>query len=647
MNNKRWLVALFVSSSLMLSGCGGGSGNSTTPAAASTLTGTAATGAAIQNGIVTAKCSDGTGFTNPVTSDSNGKWTGTLNNASALPCALEVVYGTPAQKLHSYATSTGTVNITPLTDLALALAISQDPATWFTGFSGTPITNLSAQTSALLSSLATKGFDIPSTSANPFTTAFNANHTGWDRMLDQLQLALSNGGVNFQDLLNDVVTSGDIGAAMSALTAPTPFTISGTVSGATDKVHWSLWANGATYSGDAANGNVTFSPAEGIFEGSIFQMTITQPSNQSCILANQSGTLTGDVTNITITCENTTPPSPATVHTGLVGTYSLTYEQIVAGGPFTNGATVTASIDGDSLTLNGTTLHSPVLVDGTPNAIAWTDSGSGITYRVFNNVTGVFSEINLFNGSTFLGQLSEATAPGSDAVTAFSSLAGSYDPVVTNIDGIYGMLGGTVVNVQVSNTGVVTLKDLSFDPADSSLTFQDRADNAGHFYELNSSSQRLRVFLDTNNEPVYLEVKQGSNYLSLTTPMPADVTTFLDAIKAAGTQTLTVVANSAGTTCSTSELTVTGNSPNYNIQWDGNPLSYSIKTSIYEEGNGFASLIVSWGAFFRLTYYSGSGVLEVEALNKWPLNTAFTDPLTVTKRATTDTAAIADACPSP
>src|SRR5690606_17240396 len=122
-----WAVALVASVTLALSGCGGSSGGGGGGSSAPTLSGTAAVGAAIVGGTVTARCSDGSSFTQTVTTDASGNWSGTLSSG-VLPCALQVTGGTPPDTLYSYASTTGTVNITPLTTLALAQATSQQPA---------------------------------------------------------------------------------------------------------------------------------------------------------------------------------------------------------------------------------------------------------------------------------------------------------------------------------------------------------------------------------------------------------------------------------------------------------------------------------------------------------------------------------------
>lgn len=128
-NYKNHFLSGAIALSLMLTGCGGDSSTSSSP----TLSGTAATGAAISGATVTAKCKDGATYT--ATTNTAGKYTISGLPSSAFGCALEITQG--ATVLHSYATGNGTVNITPLTDMALTLAIGADPSAWFATFSTT------------------------------------------------------------------------------------------------------------------------------------------------------------------------------------------------------------------------------------------------------------------------------------------------------------------------------------------------------------------------------------------------------------------------------------------------------------------------------------------------------------------------------
>jgi hypothetical protein len=193
---------------------------SETPSA-QTLSGTAAVGAAISGGTVSARCSDGSEFIEPVTTDENGSWSGSVNNG-VLPCALQVSGGTPPAVLYSYASSAGTINITPLTSLALAQATNQLPADWFADFDGT-VVDVSTSAEQLIEALENAGYSVPD-SGNPFSTAFTADGSGWDGLLDELKQAIEDDpNLTALDDLLTLVKDGNLNSSLpDAPVAETP-----------------------------------------------------------------------------------------------------------------------------------------------------------------------------------------------------------------------------------------------------------------------------------------------------------------------------------------------------------------------------------------------------------------------------------------
>ncbi|WP_417595230.1 hypothetical protein [Oceanospirillum sp.] len=171
----------------VLSGCGGSSTDD--DASATRLKGTAATGAAIANQTVTAKCADGTGFLNSVVTDAYGEWSGDIGE-NALPCALKVNSPLLESNLYSFASSFGIVNITPLTNLVVARAASTSPDDWFNRADiNISQIQLDAAMSSLTSALNNSDFSLPE--GNPITTDFDIGDD-WDEVLDDLQAAISN-----------------------------------------------------------------------------------------------------------------------------------------------------------------------------------------------------------------------------------------------------------------------------------------------------------------------------------------------------------------------------------------------------------------------------------------------------------------------
>lgn len=188
MNISRYVVLSIAIASLIVGGCnsGGESGDDsrTGDETQVRLSGTAAEGAAITGATITAKCSGGSGFSERVVTDQNGNFEAEVA-ASSLPCALQV----GGNSYRSYAQQGGTVNITPYTELSLAIATGSNPADWFSG--GAPevgSTALSTAVSDLVSTLSRKGYSGVG-DKDPFTTDFVVGDA-YDREMDHLFEAL-------------------------------------------------------------------------------------------------------------------------------------------------------------------------------------------------------------------------------------------------------------------------------------------------------------------------------------------------------------------------------------------------------------------------------------------------------------------------
>jgi hypothetical protein len=418
-------------SAVFLTGCGGSSSSGssdpqpapstpstpTTPEAPSTtqtVSGTAAIGAAITDGTVTAVCSDGTGFTEAVTTDTNGNWSGEITDG-AMPCALQVTGGNPPVTLHSYATAAGTVNITPLTDMIVASATGQTPADWFANFDGTAV-DVSTASTDLLSSFAAKGFDIPA-SGNPMTTPFIADGTGWDGLLDDIGDAIENDpAIADYDTLMTLVKDGNL----ANLPAPPPaemFSISGSISGSTGTVIWETRvAGGIVRDGGSNNGSVLFSPDQGIEEGSTWNVVInTAPAGQTCMVTGGNGTLSADVDTVSITCSDI-----------VVGPTTYSISGTVSGA----SGSVAWELSKDGVFFND---------GGTTNgAVTFTDAmASGSAWAVTINTPPAGQTCSLSNGSgTLSGHVSNVAITCEDDVVTPPPTPGEalYDFSGLNLD---------------------------------------------------------------------------------------------------------------------------------------------------------------------------------------------------------------------
>jgi hypothetical protein len=196
------LVPTALACAWMLVACGGSGGDNPPPpppppGAALTLSGTAATGAAIAARSVEARCNGGTGSAN---TGADGRYSIALS-AGALPCVLRVTTsgGTTLHSLAAGSGATAVSNLTPVSELVMARLAAGSPAAYYTAFDAAAATALtSARVDAALSAvqnmLTEVGVTLPA-GANLLTgnlvAANGANAgNGLDQALDALNARL-------------------------------------------------------------------------------------------------------------------------------------------------------------------------------------------------------------------------------------------------------------------------------------------------------------------------------------------------------------------------------------------------------------------------------------------------------------------------
>lgn len=224
-----------ISLAAVLTACGGGGGSSGgAPAAGSTtpalsLSGTAATGAALADATVSVTCASGSGSAKTST---GGAYNLSLNNGS-LPCVMTATSADGSIVLHSVAAGTGTgtakSNITPLSELLLAQLSGTDPASYVARFDGTTAISgdaiASAQT-ALLSLLGGAGVDV-SAVTDILSGALSAGSgTGYDGVLDRLQASIAAAGTSLGELSTTVAGASGVGSATGTATVSTLLAVS-------------------------------------------------------------------------------------------------------------------------------------------------------------------------------------------------------------------------------------------------------------------------------------------------------------------------------------------------------------------------------------------------------------------------------------
>ena len=224
----------------MLASCGVGGDVAQTPGTALTgltpvLKGVAAVGDPIVNGTVSVVCA--AGVAPQTVTITSGAWEVPAAGLT-LPCAVQVFGGSingvfNTTKYHSLAVSTGTVNITPLTDLMVANVAGRfDLDVWFAGLTPAAVAGITqASVDTALANLRTAFVQLtPLSTTNPITTAFAPTvGNAVDDMLIALKTAITSTSVTHAALLSN--------ASLSPITLPTGLgteltaAFAGTVSG--------------------------------------------------------------------------------------------------------------------------------------------------------------------------------------------------------------------------------------------------------------------------------------------------------------------------------------------------------------------------------------------------------------------------------
>ena len=258
-----------------LTACGGSDDPVASPPVFQTLNGLAATGAAIANADVSARCVTGDVLTGKTGTD--GVFNLTLSATHTAPCMLEVVNGN--SKLYSFATEAGRVNITPVTDLVVANALKGNPADGFAGFGKESAEGIRAGLGAAKAYVkaqlkALTGSDYAS---DPIVDALVVGNAD-DKVLDALGKALGDAGKSITDLREGART----GASLATLLAKEPGTGGG--GGACTTSSTTLPYAASTAGGPFSNGEqVCFSAST--TELSISGVKLTNPTKNTAVSA--------------------------------------------------------------------------------------------------------------------------------------------------------------------------------------------------------------------------------------------------------------------------------------------------------------------------------------------------------------------------
>ena len=215
-----------------LTACGGSSssppasaptatpGGTAASAPTATLGGIAAVGAPVSGGNVQVQCAAGANLS--TTTASSGAWSVNISGQT-FPCVITVSGGNTALTIHSVATGTGTVNVTPLTDLIVAAAAGGDPTAWlsssknnFASALATLVSRLATAQVTINANFAAAGYNIPA--GDSFTASFTPTAGDpFDDLLEKIKASLDSSGLSYAEL---VATVGAAGTGTATLVLP-------------------------------------------------------------------------------------------------------------------------------------------------------------------------------------------------------------------------------------------------------------------------------------------------------------------------------------------------------------------------------------------------------------------------------------------
>ena len=246
------LVLLGVLSALLF-GCGGGGGGGSSTPASTTISGTAAAGAPIV-GIVTIRDSSNPVKEKTAPIDSTGKYTVDVAGMTG-PFMLRAEGAVAGRHYSMYSGALqsdagGTINITPLTDLVMSNIAAQIAANLFDNNASyaSSITAANLQTeqnelrALLLPVLTNLGL---SATVDLLRITFNANHTGFDALLDALRVTID--PATASALITNIINQTSTTDSFAVADAGTTLTGTGTASGLSEVVQISAqfqaWTN--------------------------------------------------------------------------------------------------------------------------------------------------------------------------------------------------------------------------------------------------------------------------------------------------------------------------------------------------------------------------------------------------------------------
>ena len=276
---------------------------------APTLSGTVAVGAPMLNAKVTVK--DANGATRSATAAANGSYSGIDIAGLVAPFSVQacgLVDGNYTC-FYSVVQAAGTANVTPLTNATVALALGSDPAAMFatTGPVAPPsASDIAAQNLKLQTALADLLLKAGVAGIDFVTTAFTADRTGMDKVLDSVKVSTGTDGATSKSFvqMEGIIGSGNVFLDKDAATAGA--LAAGTGADVDLKGISTIFADGMSFAISAADELTcaTRMSAANIFDNSFsldigagVPITKTNAAAMICKFAGMSGLLGGAVAN--------------------------------------------------------------------------------------------------------------------------------------------------------------------------------------------------------------------------------------------------------------------------------------------------------------------------------------------------------------
>ena len=202
-------------SSVLLSACGGGSSTPVAPVLApASMSGTVAVGSPMLNATVSVK--DANGAIRSVAAGADGSYSGLSTDGMTAPFSLQACGVVDANYtcFYSVVQQAGVANVTPLTNANVALAMGSDPAALFaqSAAAAPDAAALEAQRLKLKTALADVLAKAGIGNVDFATTAFTADRTGMDKVLDSIKISTGTDGATSKSFvqMEGIIGSGNV-----------------------------------------------------------------------------------------------------------------------------------------------------------------------------------------------------------------------------------------------------------------------------------------------------------------------------------------------------------------------------------------------------------------------------------------------------